>query len=277
MVKVFTMVKGEDDIVEEWVLYHGSIFGFKNLYIIDNLSLDETFKKLLILRKKYAINICRLPDYRKKGQYMTNLFKTFCNNEIGIPIDIDEFIVYYNKDSNDISCDPNIINSYIQRLPLYPVFKMNYIQSKLITDNKDGYKNAVIEAKYGQYDDYGTRAKSFFNSRLFNGTIDHGNHYNTNNYILTNLCLAHFHTRNMNQIKKKVFNNVKGFGRNPFNLRELYAIIKQNPTIEGFHHIIKQISILENKFKLPAEVNESSDISLEPLNNYVCFLLDKNI
>ena len=276
MVKVFTMVKGENDIVEEWVLYHGSIFGFKNLYIIDNFSLDGTFQKLLKLRDKHAINVCRLHDYRKKGEYMTSLFKTFCNNEIGIPIDIDEFIVYYNKDSNDISCDPNIINSYIQQLPQYPVFKMNYIQSRLITDNKDGYKNAVIEAKYGHYDDYGNVAKTFFNSRLFNDTIDHGNHYNTSNYSLTKLCLVHFHTRNMNQIKKKVFNNVKGFGHNPFNLSELNAIIKQNPVIEGLHHIIKQISILENKFELPIEVQQTRDISLEALNNYVCYLLHNN-
>ena len=40
MTKIFTMVKGEVDIVNEWVLYHGSLFGFQNLYVIDNLSKD---------------------------------------------------------------------------------------------------------------------------------------------------------------------------------------------------------------------------------------------
>ena len=42
--KVFTMVKGENDIVEDWVLYHGHLFGFRNIYVIDNLSLDGTYE-----------------------------------------------------------------------------------------------------------------------------------------------------------------------------------------------------------------------------------------
>jgi hypothetical protein len=276
MVKIFTMVKSEDDIVEEWVLYHGCIFGFKNLFVIDNYSSDETYKKLLKLRDKYSINVCRLPDYRKKGEYMTQLFRTFCNCEIGIPIDIDEFIVYYDKKRNNISCNPYLINNFIKQLPQCSVFKMNYIQSKLITDNADGYKNATIEAKCGWYDDRGTSAKSFFNSKLFKGIIDHGNHYHTNNYFMTNLCLVHFHTRNINQIRTKVFNNLKGLGHNPFNLIKLKETLKSNPSIEGYHHLNKQISILENTFNLPSEVQKLTDISLEEFNNYISYLLSKN-
>ena len=95
--KVFTMVKGENDIVEDWVLYHGHLFGFRNLYVIDNMSLDGTYESLLMLKKKYGINVTRLPNYKQKGFYMTSLLKTFCINELAFPIDIDEFIVYYNK------------------------------------------------------------------------------------------------------------------------------------------------------------------------------------
>ena len=53
MVKIFTMVKDEVDIVEEWVVYHGHIFGFKNLYIIDNFSTDGTYQLLNTLKIKY--------------------------------------------------------------------------------------------------------------------------------------------------------------------------------------------------------------------------------
>ena len=56
MVKVFTMVKGEDDIVKDWVLYHGNLFGYKNLYVIDNLSRDGTYEILVELKKQYGIN-----------------------------------------------------------------------------------------------------------------------------------------------------------------------------------------------------------------------------
>jgi len=263
MPKIFTMVKGEVDIVTEWVLYHGSLFGFKNLYIIDNLSRDGTWEALVNLKAKYNINISRLPDYKKKGEYMTKLFKGFCQpNEIGIPIDIDEFIVYYNKNTNKISCNSNQIFSVLNSLPPSPVYKMNYIFSKITVPN--GYQNAAINSTNGCYLDYGASAKSFFNKSLFNGDIDHGNHYNTTNYILTDLCLVHYHARNLDQMKKKIYNNVSGLGHNPFDLQELKALFSQG--VIGFHHIEHQISVLENKYNLSVSNPEPSDIDLTPIS-----------
>ena len=46
-IKLFTMVKDEVDIVEDWLKYHGSIFGYQNLYVIDNFSTDGTYEILL--------------------------------------------------------------------------------------------------------------------------------------------------------------------------------------------------------------------------------------
>lgn len=268
MTKIFTMVKGEVDIVNEWVLYHGSLFGFKNLYIIDNLSQDGTWEALLELKKKYNINISRQVDYKKKGEYMTSMFKGFCRpGEIGIPIDIDEFIVYYDKQTNKISCDGFKINNILKSLPLYSVYKMNYIYSKITGPN--GFQNAVISSTNGCYADYGTMAKSFFNRSLFNGNIDHGNHYNTSDYLLTDLCLIHYHCRNLDQMKKKVYNNVSGLGYNPFNLNTLKSLINKNISIAGKHHINNQISILEHTYNLSVSELESTDIDLTPVSQHL--------
>ena len=49
LVKVFTMVKDEVDIIDDWVIYHGSMFGFSNIFVIDNFSSDGTYEKLLEL------------------------------------------------------------------------------------------------------------------------------------------------------------------------------------------------------------------------------------
>ena len=266
MIKIFTMVKGELDIVTDWVLYHGTIFGFQNLYIIDNLSRDGTWEELVRLKKKYNINICRLPDYKKKGEYMTLLIKTYCiRGDLAFPIDIDEFIVCYDKQTNTISCNKNNFKQIINSLPLTAVYKMNYIQCKVI--NKNGYERASVEAINGTYDERGDHAKSFFNTALFNGKIDHGNHYQTNNYILSNLCLVHYHTRNLDQIKKKVFNNISGLGYNPFNLQSLKTKTDHNNI--GFHHVINQINVLKNTFKLNYRESNSTDIILTPLKNIV--------
>lgn len=264
MVKIFTMVKGEDDIVEDWVLYHGYLFGFKNVYVIDNNSRDNTFPLLVTLRKRYGINIYRLPDYTKKGFYMTVLFRKYCKNEFGFPVDIDEFVVCYDKQTNSISCDKKLLHNALTSLPPSKVYKMNYINSKILVDG--GYTRATIGSTWGGYADYGANAKSFFHSSLFKGQIDHGNHYHTNNYVLTPFCLVHFHTRNVTQIRKKVYNNVSGLGHNPLNLPELEYSLRTKPMQPGVHHLIKQVQMLKNEFNIPVETHNNDDVSLSPLN-----------
>ena len=55
-IKVLTMVKNEEDIIEYWINYHGTIFGYRNIYIVDNYSDDGTYDKILKY-KKVVVNI----------------------------------------------------------------------------------------------------------------------------------------------------------------------------------------------------------------------------
>ena len=265
MVKIFTMVKGEVDIVREWIIYHGDMFGYKNLYVIDNLSLDGTWE--ILKEYKNQINIFRLPHYKLKGIYMTKLIKQFCNNEFAFPIDIDEFIVLYNKNTNTINCDTQSVVNYLNRLPLRAVYKMNYIYSKVIIDA--GYDNAIVEATNGYVSHYGTMAKSFIQTSLFNGIIDHGNHLEKTNYMLTDLCLVHYHYRNLTQMYKKIYNNVKGLNYPVFNSRQLNQLLLKNPLCDGNHHITNQISVLNKTYKLPISCVEPTDISLIPISEKI--------
>jgi len=268
MVKVFTMAKGEVDIVRDWVMYHGYLFGFNNLYIIDNLSRDGTYEVLLQLKKDYSIHVYQLPDYKKKGEYMTSLIKQFGKNEFVIPVDIDEFIVHYDKSTKVISCENALINQTMKALPKANAYKMNYITA-YPTEQYKGYERATVECKSGGHSDYGSMAKTFFHSSLFRGGLDHGNHFNTTNYHLTTLCLIHYHCRNMEQMKKKVYNNVSGLGHNPFDLNYLKDIIHRNPA--GHHHIGHQINILEGTFALPFDSLSSTKniVSFEPIINKI--------
>ncbi len=261
MVKVFTMVKGEADIVEDWVLYHGDLFGFRNIYVIDNYSKDGTYEILIQLKVKYGINVYRFPDYKKKGNYMTLLLRLFGKGELVFPIDIDEFIVYYDKPSNNIICDNSIILNHIYSLPKLPFYKMNYIIAKMLVPT--GYSRATVESELGAYSNYGSQGKTFFDSALFKGTIDHGNHYNQGKFYLSNLCLVHFHERNLEQIKKKTYNNVLGLGFKPFDLRYLENICR--PDLMGYHHVDRQIKILKKQFVFHVDTRDNSDIILKPL------------
>ena len=265
MVKIFTMVKDEIDIVRDWLIYHGSMFGFGNIYIIDNYSTDGTYELLINMSLEIPIHVSRLPNYALKGKYMKKLIEKYGKDDkIAYPIDIDEFVVLYNKENNTIDINKQNILHYIDNLPEHKVYKTNYIISKITKEN--GYDRATIESTHGYYSDYGKNAKSFFNTKLFkNVDIDHGNHYETSDYYLTDICLVHYHWRNTEQMKTKILNNVLGFGYK----NELEYLKSLPSNCNGSHHVQNQIHVLENTYCFPNSQVEPSDILLEPLANRI--------
>ena len=148
----------------------------------------------------------------------------------------------------------------------YKNYKANYIFSTINTDNSYGYNRATIEAKYGIYLDYGNFSKTFFNNKLWNGNIDHGNHVPNEPFLLTDICFIHFHNRNIEQIKKKTINNVIGLGYNHNNNDEL----KKNIDKPGNHHIKNMIKINEGKFNFNTHYNPNNEsIKLDIFNNFI--------
>ena len=285
MIKLFTMVKDEVDIIEDWILYHGTLFGFQNLYIVDNMSTDGTYE-VIQKKEKNGVHLYRHANYKEKG----NIMKQLINNNkctIAFPLDIDEFIVYYDKENRTISTNTilpylnhliklNNNQSTVMNMKIHGVnrncglYKCDYINSKVISSNKNGYERAALECTHGSYNDtMKTMAKSFFDTRIWNGIIDHGNHFNMgNNYIKSNLCLVHYHKRNFDQHKKKVINNVKGLGYNADNLDELKKIYK--PGTPGRHHVKHMINILEGNYKINLnEKTNSDDIDLTPISKFI--------
>ena len=250
IIKIFTMVKDEVDIINDWINYYGNIFGYENLYIIDNLSTDGTYENILsFLKKNIHINVFRTNYYINKGVYMKQLIEEYANNECYcFPVDSDEFVVYYDKEKNSIYTDKKLILQYFENLPVVNLYKMNYILS-LITE-PEGYKRATVECNYGSYLNYGKEAKSFFRKDLYKGEICHGNHYPNNEYLLTDLCLIHFHHRNLLQMKAKIINNVSGLKYDSNNKEQLYKLLNV-PYCAGCHHVKNQIEVLENRYKLP--------------------------
>jgi len=199
---------------------------------------------------------------------MTSLMNRVGKAQLVFPIDIDEFIVYYDKNNNKISVDSKIINEYVQKLPVFPVFSMNYINPKITTP--EGCSRAVKQCKYGSYQNYGRVAKKFFNTTIFNDIIDHGNHYQTHEFILSDLCLIHYHCRNLEQMKKKVYNNVIGLGYHPFNIYQLKMLLRKNPSCPGHHHVINQINILMKKYTIPCElVDVDNDIDISVISTKI--------
>jgi hypothetical protein len=256
MVKLFTMVKDEVDIVRDWVIYHGKLFGFENLFIIDNYSIDGTYE--ILLEFSNLIHIFRQDDYKKKGIYISQLINKYCkHNEIAFPIDIDEFVAYY--DNKEIIVDNNVILYYINNLPPKHVYKANYLYP--ILTNPNGHYRPQTELEYANYCNMGKMAKSFINTAYFKGNIDHGNHLQYDDYMLTNIVLLHYHHRNYEQFYKKNINNCIGLGYS-LDINELKQTLEKTPQCAGNHHIITQIQFQEKTYVIPHCINPNKETSI---------------
>jgi hypothetical protein len=270
-IKIFTMVKDEVDIIEYWIKYHGTLFGYENLYIVDNMSTDGTYETIEFY-KNHGVHLFREEDYMQKGEIMTRLINSIDNYDIAFPIDIDEFIVYYNEEEHRIN--PKRASKYLHNLIKTDnfhentIFKANYIQTLIDDDSGYGYKNAMVETQYGIYQDYKGQAKTFLNKQNWNGILDHGNHYPSENYVKSNICLVHYHCRNKDQMRKKIENNVLGLG---YPIDDIDYLKSLPERCSGFHHVKHMIHILENKFKIPICKGsiESGCICLQPIIDFV--------
>lgn len=254
---IATMVKDEADITDHWINYHGKIFGYKNIYIIDNMSSDGTYELCLKYKEKFGIHLKRHDNYLEKGNQMTNIMRAN-NCDIFFPIDIDEFIVFYDRKKKEIKIN-NII-PYFKKLIQnkgneYDFFKCDYLNVRKTIDSKNVVK------KFGHAhlnEGYSNMRKTFIYTKnvknIFN--IDHGNHMKDVKYYLSDLCLVHYHLRSHKQKYLKSVNNTVGMGFKvnikkceKGNKKELKKFEAIKDTGRGKHHAIVLYDFYIKKIK----------------------------
>ena len=101
------MQKNERILLEPWILYHGDLFGFENLFIFDNGSTDEIVITVLQKYEKRGVNINRAynskSDFEGKGNLIADKIRSLdqCNYyDFFFPLDCDEFIACHDIDGN---------------------------------------------------------------------------------------------------------------------------------------------------------------------------------
>ena len=236
---VATMVKDEADVIEEWIQYYSTLFGYESLFIIDNNSSDKTYE-ICERYVKHGLHLERHDNYKMKGVFMS-MIKNNHPSDFFIPVDIDEFIVYKNKHGTAVSCDVNAyLKTLIQSNPENLIFKMNYILPFKTNDDLPLLKQFT----HGEVLEYGNMAKTFIRNNIYKSSqiqFDHGNHFCTCDYVLSDLYLIHYHKRSDAQHKKKIVNNVLGLGYQ-MNLAYLNSL----SNCSGIHHVKNAIQMLEH-------------------------------
>lgn len=103
------MQKNEKELLDIWVQYHASLFGYENLYIFDNGSDIDVQEKLKTYTKK-GVNVnfsfSSPKDFENKGGIIGELIKKLdktSDYNFYFPLDCDEFLATFDT-SGKISC-----------------------------------------------------------------------------------------------------------------------------------------------------------------------------
>jgi hypothetical protein len=195
-IQLFTMQGNSYDFLDDWVQYHGTIFGFKKLTIVDTDSNNDIKKQLKRYRDELGVTVYfrNKNGFRFKVKHMTGSMRVPMDNgdkAFLIPLDIDEFIVAVRYDpvtkKNVFSMDKKLIMESFNQLPKgkysgkkykFNTFDAIDCEVDLLADSPPRSKRHHRTTSYLEETDTYTRcnAKTFYWSEGFMKTDD-GNHY----------------------------------------------------------------------------------------------------
>ena len=117
VLKIVMMTRNEYPLIVSWIEYHGKIFGFDNLYIIDAsdevqaIAAVKSSEKLGVTVKYSRANL------NEVHQDIDNLMKSLIPTcDLMIKVDTDEFIAYYNPVTLSLSTDKSVIMNHLDSL-----------------------------------------------------------------------------------------------------------------------------------------------------------------
>ena len=181
------MQRNEDLCLYPWVVWHGHLFGYENLYVIDHGSDDASVQATLLRFEALGAHILRLPaaaDFRDKAAFVSGALTWI--DALGLydllfPLDCDEFMVMRDE-AGRLSCAKEPLLAYLASLT--GVTAPLLVQENLLNslNNPQGFWPEPYR-------------KVFF-SKGHSGTVDAGSHQCTSRTEAeqpTRVGNAHFH------------------------------------------------------------------------------------
>ncbi|AQS90229.1 hypothetical protein A0U94_03770 [Gluconobacter albidus] len=179
------MQRNEAELLEPWIQYHGTLFGYENLFIFDNGSDNPQVKRLLREYEDQGVHVdrqfSRSEDYPDKGKILTECAMRLNETkryDFFFPLDCDEFLAL-RTDDGKISCEFSKIKNYLKSVtPSQTTYH--------VTRN---YLNIVGHPNYFQEHTY---SKVFFNNNLI-VPLDHGSHLTSSSISVTPSDIVYIH------------------------------------------------------------------------------------
>jgi hypothetical protein len=115
------MQRDEEDLLEPWLLYHGYLFGFENLHVIDNGSTSPTVRTTMDRFSRVGVHFdfgySAPSDYERKHVIVSEKITSLTRSEghhFYFPIDCDEFVALF--DHRGITLSRQSIMRYLEQL-----------------------------------------------------------------------------------------------------------------------------------------------------------------
>lgn len=230
--KIFLMTRNDLIFIEEWIIYHGYLFGLENLYIVDG-SDDPEVLAVYDFYKVHGLNVHYSSSGLNElaGEITELMHQHKGDDSFLIKMDTDEFLAYtypavlkqrfsvkalkgvirrvlhalkgkaVDQDIRNYDlCVPDIhdmkvdcFDSFLEKLPVTAgIYKANYTVLN-IPSHKDVTRGVLDVIDFGNV--HATDFKSFFHSNGFRG-VDLGGHRgrarNDKKLTLTGLVIIHY-------------------------------------------------------------------------------------
>ena len=253
IIKIILMTKNEKYLIKQWIQYHGEIFGYENLYIIDDsddIDVLNYYKSISYLPIHIYNNNNNLNNIINYINNIMTLIKNEC--DFMIKLDTDEFIGLYNNETNDVHIYKEIIRNSFNKLIVNGYkYKCSYTMNSLPLETN----NNSLEYTFFSQPHY-TKFKTFFYSKTYL-YCDLGSH--TGNVISryenhendTNIMIIHYH----NQSFKNYVENCKKavISHNYININDnigtqinKLSLLSKNNTKGSIHKIQIYLKYLTN-------------------------------
>ncbi len=201
------MTKNEWPMIRQWVLFHGSLYGFSNLHVIDASTDPVVINFLKSAQEKLKINVifskANLNEVETEFNQIMHREKKYC--DFMIKLDTDELLTVYDPSTNAVTTNSSIIQQYLNSMPIDGrKYKVGYVAGNLIHNIGPSDKCTVKEVSMLTITHFTPMApagsfKSFFPAFAFR-FCDLGSHYGTTakgfnkpTTLPSNLALFHYH------------------------------------------------------------------------------------
>ncbi len=115
------MQKDEAYLLRPWLLYHGYLFGFENLYVYDNGSSAQATLRVLHEFAQAGVHVdfnhTSPEDFEHKGRILGQRIKAFQDAacyDLALPLDCDEFLAVNGDDG--LSCGRDLVHAELARI-----------------------------------------------------------------------------------------------------------------------------------------------------------------